>query len=314
MSLKAGDHLCIGLVRCHNLQAADLNGFSDPYVIISTSSQQHQRTEIIKKTLNPVYDERFSFLVDKDIPEMEINFKVMDWDRLTADDFLGSAKISINDSKYPVGHVHTEELTLEKTKSGTLTITIHIVRGTQLEKVVPSEHVESSKFKLLSGYFGPTFAPCIPECFKMISNKISSTHALANFTNDDQTENITISYNYDLKELGFDESREVFMSTMMKMQESMSNRFAKGTYKVFENGKQVNLLEKFGIEGETKFQQVNEYHWQFTNTQIKLVKVWTFVCKPLTNPDGMVTFIYYSDDHSESSHPLKECALKTVVK
>lgn len=148
----------------------------------------------------------------------------------------------------------------------------------------------------------------------MMSNKISSTHVFVNFANEDQTENITISYNYDLKELGFDESREVFMSTMMKMQESMSDRFAKGTYKVFENGKQVNLLDKFGIEGETKFQQVHEYHWQFTNTQIQLVKVWAFVCQPLTNPEGMVTFIYYSNLNNNSSNPLKDCALKTVVK
>lgn len=41
------------LIECKDLDAKDLNGFSDPYVKIKTKANTF-KSKIVKKTLNPV--------------------------------------------------------------------------------------------------------------------------------------------------------------------------------------------------------------------------------------------------------------------
>lgn len=55
--------LKIVLLECQNLDAKDLNGLSDPYVIF-TCGKVKVKSKTIKKTLNPVYNETFFMLID----------------------------------------------------------------------------------------------------------------------------------------------------------------------------------------------------------------------------------------------------------
>lgn len=45
-------------MEARNLASKDANGFSDPYIKLRIGSQQ-KKTEIMKKTLNPVYNANF---------------------------------------------------------------------------------------------------------------------------------------------------------------------------------------------------------------------------------------------------------------
>ena len=58
-SKKINNH---SVVQGRNLVSKDFNGFSDPYVIISIKEQIF-KSKIIKKTLNPQWEEEFFLYV-----------------------------------------------------------------------------------------------------------------------------------------------------------------------------------------------------------------------------------------------------------
>jgi hypothetical protein len=104
--------LHLRIVRAENLLAADSDGLSDPYVLLfvsnKTKGNQNRKTSRKFKTLNPVWEEDFSFdiwnLKDK------IDVKVFDHDegRQVGRDYLGGKVIpmmdlftKVNDGKHP---------------------------------------------------------------------------------------------------------------------------------------------------------------------------------------------------------------------
>jgi len=65
---------------------------SDPYVVLHYEGQK-EKTVYKKKSLNPKYNQAFSFEAYN--PESELKIEVFDHDELSADDFMGTAKTSI---------------------------------------------------------------------------------------------------------------------------------------------------------------------------------------------------------------------------
>ena len=53
--------------------------------------------QVVKKNLNPVWNETLQLNVDD--PTQPIRVRVMDWDRVTADDSLGGAELSVADAQ-----------------------------------------------------------------------------------------------------------------------------------------------------------------------------------------------------------------------
>ncbi|XP_028754994.1 C2 and GRAM domain-containing protein At1g03370 isoform X2 [Neltuma alba] len=92
--------LVVRVIEAKNLPPTDPNGLSDPYVRIQLGRQKF-KTKVVKKSLNPKWDEEFSFRVD-DLNE-ELQFSVMDEDRYFNDDFVGQLKV-------PVSLVFEEEI------------------------------------------------------------------------------------------------------------------------------------------------------------------------------------------------------------
>ncbi|CAI8590491.1 unnamed protein product [Vicia faba] len=92
--------LVVRVIEAKNLPPMDLNGFSDPYVRLQLGRQRF-RTKVVKKSLNPKWDEEFSFKVD-DLKE-ELVVSVMDEDKYLIDDFLGQLKV-------PMSTVFDEEI------------------------------------------------------------------------------------------------------------------------------------------------------------------------------------------------------------
>lgn len=76
-----------------NLVSRDVNGFSDPYVVLHVlpdpGAVSTQATKVKKKTLNPKFDEKFIFKNAANVPNALLHVSVWDWDRFTDDDFMG---------------------------------------------------------------------------------------------------------------------------------------------------------------------------------------------------------------------------------
>jgi len=82
-------------LKARNLVAADRNGKSDPYALVRVGFKA-QKTEIIKKTLDPNWNDSFEFFFTED-SSRTLDIQVMDWDRGSADDFLGAAVLDLTD-------------------------------------------------------------------------------------------------------------------------------------------------------------------------------------------------------------------------
>ncbi|GMR60748.1 hypothetical protein PMAYCL1PPCAC_30943, partial [Pristionchus mayeri] len=80
----------------------DTNGLSDPFVIVELvpkfryPNQQSFKTKVVSKTLNPVFDESFEFLIPPVLPPAAmLHFTVMDYDYLRSNDFAGEAFLEL---------------------------------------------------------------------------------------------------------------------------------------------------------------------------------------------------------------------------
>ncbi|KAK7303447.1 hypothetical protein RJT34_14354 [Clitoria ternatea] len=85
--------LVVRVIEAKNLPPTDPNGLSDPYVKLQLGKQKF-RTKVIKKSLNPKWDEEFSFRVDDLKEELAIN--VMDEDKFFNDDFVGQLRVPMS--------------------------------------------------------------------------------------------------------------------------------------------------------------------------------------------------------------------------
>ena len=85
--------LSVRVMEARNLPAMDLNGLSDPYVKLQLGKQR-SKTIVVKKSLNPSWEEEFSFRVD-DLKE-ELLFSVLDEDKYFQDDFVGQVKVPVS--------------------------------------------------------------------------------------------------------------------------------------------------------------------------------------------------------------------------
>ncbi len=84
--------LLVEILSAHDLQPCDFNGFSDPYCVL-ISGNTKTKTQTIKKTLNPEWNETVVLRVKK---ATEINVVVMDWDLIGANDVCGSAVLPLS--------------------------------------------------------------------------------------------------------------------------------------------------------------------------------------------------------------------------
>ncbi|XP_074587246.1 C2 and GRAM domain-containing protein At1g03370-like isoform X1 [Curcuma longa] len=85
--------LLVHVIEARNLQAMDLNGLSDPYVKLQLGKHR-AKTKVVKKNLNPFWDEEFNFRVG-DLSE-ELIVSVLDEDKYFTDDFLGQVKVPLS--------------------------------------------------------------------------------------------------------------------------------------------------------------------------------------------------------------------------
>eukprot|EP01083_Nonionella_stella_P051226 136023_1 len=94
--------LTVTILEGKSLPAADSDGHSDPYVKLYVEEEGRKRelfrskTKVMKRTLNPIFNHTVE--VDKEISvDSVIRMKVMDHDKIGADDTLGQVSMNLRD-------------------------------------------------------------------------------------------------------------------------------------------------------------------------------------------------------------------------
>ena len=107
------------VVEARNLMAKDWNGKSDPFVVLECEGTQH-KTVVMKKTLDPVWQQRFIFKVSD--PHMaELYFECRDKDFLGSD-LLGTYRMTLH--SLVQGEPNDQWLHLQNAKHGDLHVII----------------------------------------------------------------------------------------------------------------------------------------------------------------------------------------------
>lgn len=92
-SLEPEGVLRIHVIEAKDLERRDVTGKSDPYIILSVGAQEY-KSAVIKRSLNPKWDEWCEFVI-LDPAAQQVRFKLYDQDDLNEDDFLGSGVVDI---------------------------------------------------------------------------------------------------------------------------------------------------------------------------------------------------------------------------
>ncbi|XP_069942809.1 synaptotagmin-10-like isoform X2 [Cherax quadricarinatus] len=96
--LPTAGRLTVTVIKMRNIRAMDITGSSDPYVKVCLLCQgrrlKKKKTTVKKATLNPVYNEALVFDIPNDnIEDVTLLIKVVDYDRVGANELLGVAVI-----------------------------------------------------------------------------------------------------------------------------------------------------------------------------------------------------------------------------
>ncbi|XP_054906600.1 rabphilin-3A-like isoform X1 [Poeciliopsis prolifica] len=94
------NRLLVGVVRCVHLAAMDANGYSDPYVKICLKPDMGKKgkckTQIKKRTLNPEFNEEFSFdIKHSELAKKTLDVSVWDYDIGKSNDYIGGCQLGI---------------------------------------------------------------------------------------------------------------------------------------------------------------------------------------------------------------------------
>lgn len=99
--VAANSYVEVKLICAENLKPLDFDGTSDPYVVFELDGQSSQST-IKPNTLNPTWNETFTFAVTK--LDTFLYVKIFDKDRFGSDDLEGVMRINLMDLREQVSH------------------------------------------------------------------------------------------------------------------------------------------------------------------------------------------------------------------
>lgn len=86
--------LTVTLVEARNLKKEDLGGHDDAYVELWLDEDYKQRSETVKDSENPVFNQTFTFNVNEGSSKHKLEFKVLDKD-VAGHDKIGSGKLDV---------------------------------------------------------------------------------------------------------------------------------------------------------------------------------------------------------------------------
>ncbi|XP_053183090.1 synaptotagmin-11-like [Scomber japonicus] len=106
--------LVVTVVGARGLPAMDEQaGSSDPYVKMTILPEKKHRvkTRVLRKTLDPLFDETFTFygVAYSSLPELTLHFLVLSFDRFARDDVIGEAVVPLKGVDPSTGRVHLSQ-------------------------------------------------------------------------------------------------------------------------------------------------------------------------------------------------------------
>jgi len=105
--------LTVTVLEAKDLAAMDIGGTSDPYVKVYLLPDKNKKyeTKVHRKTLNPVFNESFKFLVPYgDVMGKTLVFAVFDFDRFTKNDEIGEVRVPVCNIDLAYVEEHWQEL------------------------------------------------------------------------------------------------------------------------------------------------------------------------------------------------------------
>ncbi|KNC51737.1 HECT domain containing 3 [Thecamonas trahens ATCC 50062] len=128
----------VEVVSASGLASKDRNGYSDPYVKLNfPGSAVSFKTLVKKKTLNPVWKQRFLLHPD-DMPLQKINVECWDKDYGTKDDFEG--QLTVNVAAFPLNETVTRNYVLQgrgKQEEISGSVRLAITKAARLKQAPP---------------------------------------------------------------------------------------------------------------------------------------------------------------------------------
>lgn len=96
--VPAAGKLQVVILEAKNLKSADVSGYSDPYVKIALIQEgrklKKKKTTVKKRTLNPYYNENFTFQVAfENIEQTSLIISVLDYDRVGRSEVIGKCVV-----------------------------------------------------------------------------------------------------------------------------------------------------------------------------------------------------------------------------
>ena len=144
--------LSVTVIECKDLPPADVNGASDPYVriMVLPDTKKHFETLVIDDTLNPCYDQTFTFnnLPYNELINRTLCIRALDYDRFPNHDILGETLIPMIDIDFRQGEIDEWRILVpvyDMNKPGKLQKTLsdygEICIGLQWKPVLKKLHV-----------------------------------------------------------------------------------------------------------------------------------------------------------------------------
>ena len=96
-----GSILSVHVVEARDLKPMDMDGTSDPYVILEIEDQKIE-TNYKKSTLSPVWNESFTFEISHGRDPLHI--VIMDKDTFGNDEYEGQCQVSLNSLRDQMKH------------------------------------------------------------------------------------------------------------------------------------------------------------------------------------------------------------------
>ncbi|KAM4720862.1 synaptotagmin-8 isoform 1-T2 [Rhinophrynus dorsalis] len=100
------EEITVAVKQAAGLKAMDFGGTSDPYAIVylTNDTRKKHETKVYRKTLNPVFNEAFTFKVTQsEIPETAAVVQIYDFNRFSKHDVIGELRI-------PLGEVNLQHV------------------------------------------------------------------------------------------------------------------------------------------------------------------------------------------------------------
>ncbi|XP_059473484.1 uncharacterized protein LOC132195473 isoform X2 [Neocloeon triangulifer] len=116
------------LIRAKDLEAKDLNGFSDPYCEVKINGECKYKSNIKKKTLNPIWEE--SAIMGLPRQGETLDLVIWDHDVLGMKDFIGSVSITVDEIRHLSSLDTAQWRQLQGVKTGAIEIRVKVISET----------------------------------------------------------------------------------------------------------------------------------------------------------------------------------------